>query len=56
MLAMRNLGALLDEGYWSSETTVFNNAILTVDELNKKWMIPARESWLVRYLNKSAVR
>ena len=56
LVAMKNLSTLLEQGHWHSDTTVFNNAVLTVDELNKKWMVPARESWLARYLNRSVLR
>lgn len=48
---LKNLHA---SGVWSGMTTTFNNALVTKGDWEQKWRIPARESWLSRYLPKAA--
>lgn len=50
------LPMLFESGVLSGDSITFNNALTTKSDWEKNWKIPARESWLVRYLPKSAVR
>jgi len=45
----------LTENTWQKETLTFNNVITTKGELDNKWIVPAKETWLKRYLTKIAV-
>lgn len=45
----------LEEGIWTSETSIFNTSIVTKGELTDKWIIPAGKSWLKRYLDKVSI-
>jgi hypothetical protein len=35
---------------FDAKTQVFNNVITTKAELEKKWLVPAGESWLAKYI------
>lgn len=49
-----DLAKKLEEGIWSGDTLFFDNTILVKGDLTKKWIVRAEESWLKRYLVKSA--
>ncbi|WKN33432.1 hypothetical protein PZB74_08810 [Porifericola rhodea] len=39
----------ITEGKITPDTLTFNNLVKNVEELNKGWVIPAKDSWLSRY-------
>jgi hypothetical protein len=45
------LGQKLQEGVWSNSTLTFNNVIPTKIELETQWLVPAKDTWLKRYLS-----
>jgi hypothetical protein len=45
----------LTENTWQQETLTFNNLITTKGELGTRWIVPAGETWLKRYLTKIVV-
>jgi hypothetical protein len=55
LIPMAQLPAALDSGSVNPETTFFNNTIQTKQELETKWMIPMKNSWLAsRFLQASS--
>ncbi len=40
----------IEKGIFNLDTTVFNNMINTVEELENLWQIPASKSWLNKFL------
>lgn len=51
-IPVKDLQSSLLEGKWNRESLVFDLTIKTVGELKRKWIVPARETWLRRYLEK----
>lgn len=47
---LSKLSALKSAGIIDEETLVFNNTIQTLSELRTKWLIPASQSWHMRFL------
>ncbi len=45
----RSIKGKIESGEITGETLIFNNLIETKEELNHKWLIPAKESWMKRY-------
>lgn len=43
---LRDLQQLADSGEITGSTIVFNNTITSKKELDEKWMIPLKESWM----------
>ena len=39
----------INEGMISEESEVFNNAIVTKQDLESNWLLPATDSWIKRY-------
>lgn len=48
LLPMNQLQQLVKDGSITGETIYFNNLAATKEELENKWMIPLKESWLAR--------
>ena len=46
MLPMNQVQYALDKGYIKNDTPLFNNVVLTKDELMSNWLIPLDKSWL----------
>ncbi len=44
-----NIKKIVSDGDISADTEVFNNAIVSKQELKSNWIIPAGDSWLKRY-------
>jgi hypothetical protein len=44
----------VEHGLITPDTLFFNNVVLTKSELESKWMVPVKDSWLARRL-KTAV-
>ena len=51
LIALADLSNQLKEGRWQGSTLTFNNVITTKAELESKWLVPASETWLKRYLS-----
>lgn len=45
----------LEIGVWRHNTPTFNNVLVSKADLSTKWIVPAGETWLKRYLAKIAV-
>lgn len=56
MLPVNQVQYALDKGYIQKDTPLFNNTVLTKQELLTNWLIPLEESWLSRRIqfNESA--
>ena len=48
LLPLSQLQYAFDNGFISADTIYFNNLVLTKEELENKWMIPVKESWLAK--------
>lgn len=51
MLPVNQVQYALDKGYIQEHTPLFNNTVLTKQELMNNWLIPLNESWLAKRLN-----
>ena len=45
----------LEQGIWNQDTPVFNNVLSVKGDLTTKWIVPANQTWLKRYLTKIVV-
>jgi hypothetical protein len=55
MVPLSQLPYALENGFVNEETLYFNNTAQTKEELEIKWLIPLKDSWLAsRYLTASA--
>ena len=54
-ISSSDLKTKLSDGVWNSDTLVFNNLVNTKRDLAQTWLVPARASWLKRYLPKQTV-
>ena len=52
LIPMSQLKYAIDNAFVDADTPYFNNTVLTLDELQHKWIIPIRESWLGSRLKK----
>lgn len=52
LLQLKNLKRCLEDNEWSASTNVFDNTISTKSHLENKWIVPAGNTWLNRYLPK----
>ena len=48
IIPLNQLNYAVQNGFISSETLYFNNTVLTKQELEDKWIIPVKQSWLAR--------
>jgi len=48
LLPLSQLQYAIDNGFIDSETLYFNNLVQTKQELEEKWIIPLKESWLAK--------
>jgi len=55
MVPMAQLPYALENGFVDENTLYFNNTVLTKAELEEKWLIPLKSSWLAPKFLKSAV-
>lgn len=46
---LKNIKALISEGTIKNQTLTFNNLVKDISQLEKQWIIPAKDSWLRRY-------
>ncbi|HET6256260.1 MAG TPA: hypothetical protein VFE32_19440 [Puia sp.] len=55
LIPIAQLPAALNSGEIDPDTLYFNNTVQTKQELESKWLIPLKDSWLgSRYLNRTA--
>lgn len=55
VLCLNDLSKGLSENMWQQDTLTFNNTVSTKGELDERWVVPANETWLKRYLTKIVV-
>ncbi len=48
LLPLSQLPYAADNGFISADTLYFNNLVQTKEELEKKWIIPVKDSWLAK--------
>ena len=48
LLPLSQLQYAVDNGFISTDTLYFNNLVQTKEELENKWIIPIKDSWLTR--------
>jgi hypothetical protein len=55
LLPLSQLQYAFDNSFISGDTLYFNNLVLTKEELEEKWIVPVKESWLAKkiYTQKS---
>jgi hypothetical protein len=53
MLPMSQLQYASANGFIDGETLYFNNLVQSKDELEKKWIVPVKESWLANKISLS---
>lgn len=53
LLPLAQLQYAVDNGFISGDTLYFNNLVQTKEELETKWILPAKESWLAQRVNLS---
>jgi len=51
VLPLSQLQYGVDNNFISADTLYFNNLVQTKEELENKWMIPVKESWLNKKIN-----
>ncbi len=54
LLPLSQLPYAVKNGFIDGDTLFFNNVVLTREELEKKWIVPVRESWLAGKLLEEA--
>jgi hypothetical protein len=55
VLSLPDLSKKKEQGFWGSETLVFNNVISSKGDLSTNWIVPAQQTWLKRYLKNAVV-
>lgn len=54
LLPLSQLQYAVKNGFIDGDTLYFNNVVLSKEELEKKWIVPVKESWLAdRFLEKA---
>ncbi len=51
LLPLSQLQYAVDNGFINTDTLYFNNLVQTKDELENKWIIPVKESWLIKKIS-----
>jgi hypothetical protein len=51
LLPMTQLQYAFDNGFLNADTLYFNNLVQTKEELGSKWIVPIKDSWLLRKIN-----
>ncbi len=49
--ALPQLKTSIEAGRVTADTSTFNNLVSSKQELEEKWLMPAKETWLKRYFN-----
>ena len=53
-IPLSQLSYAFENGFISEDTLYFNNTVLDKESLVSKWMIPVKESWLMKKLPQKA--
>jgi hypothetical protein len=53
MLPLAQLQYAINNSFITSDTTYFNNLVQTKEELESKWLIPVKDSWLAKRVSLS---
>ena len=53
-IPLSQLSYAFENGFISEDTLYFNNTVLDKESLLRKWMIPVKESWLIKKLTQKA--
>jgi hypothetical protein len=57
VVPMAQMPYALENGFVNAETLYFNNTVRSKEELEEKWVIPVKESWLAsKYLRSAQVK
>ena len=51
LLPLSQLQYSVDNGFITPDTLYFNNLVQTKEELETKWIVPVKDSWLAKRLN-----
>jgi hypothetical protein len=51
LLPLSQLQYAFDNGFINADTLYFNNLVQTKEELESKWIIPVKDSWLARKIS-----
>jgi len=51
ILPMPQLKYAVEQGFITADTLFFNNVVLTKEELENNWIIPAKDSWLAKKIS-----
>lgn len=51
ILPMPQLKYAVEQGFVNADTLFFNNVVLTKEELENSWIIPAKDSWLAKKIS-----
>ena len=51
ILPMPQLKYAVEQGFITADTLFFNNVVLTKEELENNWIIPVKDSWLVKKIS-----
>lgn len=51
MLPLNQVQYAIDKGFINGDTFLFNNVVYTKSELEQRWLIPLRKSWLAERVN-----
>jgi len=51
LIPFAQLQYAMENGFIDSETLYFNNTVLTKEELETKWIVPVKDSWVMRRLS-----
>jgi hypothetical protein len=51
LLPLAHLQHAIDNGFINTETLYFNNLVQTKEELESKWIIPVKDSWLANKIS-----
>jgi hypothetical protein len=51
LLPLSQINYAVENNFVNEETIYFNNTVLTKEELETKWMIPVKQSWLAKKIH-----
>src|SRR5580765_4302272 len=51
ILPLPQLKYAVEQGFITADTLFFNNVVLTKEELENSWIIPAKDSWLAKKIS-----
>lgn len=55
VLPISQLSYGIQQGYIQEDTLFFNNAVLSKQEMENRWLLPVKDSWLMRRINPQVV-